>query len=189
MGTNCSCLSCTGVTTMSLQYYSESGLDDEWIASWHIESLKAGSIPYRTYGGYYVQHPVSSNFDIASSTCNQVWNSDIYTASQSAAQATTGKILTTSTGTTPVRSEYSAENNYGGSSYNCSNGYAGGSGAYPCYSDNICSGTSPSGHGRGMCQWGSQRWANNGKDYNWIVNHYYIATVNYRVCSNSNPPL
>jgi PKD repeat protein len=188
VGTNCSCLSCTGVTTMSLQYYSESGLDDEWIASWHIESLKAGSIPYRTYGGYYVQHPVSSNFDIASSTCNQVWNSDIYTASQSAAQATTGKILTTSTGTTPVRSEYSAENNYGGSSYNCSNGYAGGSGAYPCYSDNICSGTSPSGHGRGMCQWGSQRWANNGKDYNWIVNHYYIATVNYRVCSNSNPP-
>ncbi|MFW5673690.1 MAG: SpoIID/LytB domain-containing protein, partial [Rikenellaceae bacterium MAG02] len=89
VGTNCSCLSCTGVTTMSLQYYSESGLDDEWIASWHIESLKAGSIPYRTYGGYYVQHPVSSNFDIASSTCNQVWNSDIYTASQSAAQATT----------------------------------------------------------------------------------------------------
>jgi hypothetical protein len=188
VGTNCSCLSCTGVTTMSLQYYSESGLDDEWIASWHTESLKAGSLPYRTYGGYYVQHPVSSNFDIASSTCNQVWNSDIYTAAQSAAQATTGKILTTSTGTNPVRSEYSAENNYGGSSYNCSDGYAGGSGLYPCYSDNICSGKSPNGHGRGMCQRGSQRWANNGKDYNWIVNHYYIATVNYKVCSEAPPP-
>ena len=188
VGTNCSGINCTGVTTMSLQYYTESGLDDEWIASWHTESLKAGSIPYRTYGGYYVQHPVSSNYDIASSTSNQVWGSAIYTATKSAAQATTGKILTTSTGTNPVRSEYSAENNYGGSSYNCSNGYAGGSGSYPCYSDNICSGKSPSGHGRGMCQWGSQRWANNGKDYNWIVNHYYIATVNYRVCSNSNPP-
>jgi hypothetical protein len=188
VGTNCSCLSCTGVTTMSLQYYSESGLDDEWIPSWHTESLKAGSLPYRTYGGYYVQNPVNSNFDIASSTCNQVWNSDIYTAVQSAAQATTGKILTTSTGTNPVRSEYSAENNYGGSNYNCSDGYAGGSGLYPCYSDNICSGTSPSGHGRGMCQWGSQRWANSGKDYNWIVNHYYIATVNYKVCSEAPPP-
>ena len=187
VGTNCSGINCTGVTTMSLQYYTESGLDDEWIASWHTESLKAGSIPYRTYGGYYVQHPVSSNYDIASSTSNQVWGSAIYTATKSAAQATTGKILTTSTGTNPVRSEYSAENNYGGSSYNCSNGYAGGSGSYPCYSDNICSGKSPSGHGRGMCQWGSQRWANNGKDYNWIVNHYYIATVNYRVCSNAAP--
>src|SRR5690554_3134162 len=58
VGTNCSCTSCSGVSVMSLQYYSESGLDDEWISSWNIESLKAGSIPYRTYGGYYVNHPV-----------------------------------------------------------------------------------------------------------------------------------
>lgn len=29
------------------------------------------------------------------------------------------------------------------------------------------------GHGVGMCQWGAQRWARNGSDYKFILNHYY----------------
>ena len=188
VGINCSCTSCSNVTVMSLQYYSESGLDDEWISSWGVESLKAGSIPYRTYGGYYVNHPVKTNFDIASSTCNQVWGSTVYSKTQSAAQATLGKILT-SNGINPARSEYSAENNYGGTSYNCSNGFAGGSGAYSCHNDNICSGKSPAGHGRGMCQWGSQRWATTGgKTYSWIIDHYFVTTVGYSLCGGPPPP-
>lgn len=187
VGRNCNCTVCSNVTVMSLQYYSESGLDDEWISSWGIESLKAGSIPYRTYGGYYVNNPVKPNFDIASSTCNQVWGATVYTNSQSAAQTTSGKILILN-GTNPVRSEYSAENNYGGTSYNCSNGYAGGSGAYSCHSDNVCVGKSPAGHGRGMCQWGSQRWAtSNSKTYTWIINHYYTSTIGYTLCGLPAP--
>ncbi len=187
VGINCNCTTCSNVTVMSLQYYSESGLDDEWISSWGIESLKAGSIPYRTYGGYYVNHPVKPNFDIASSTCNQVWGSGVYSNSQSAAQATIGKILTAN-GVNPVRSEYSAENNYGGTSYNCSNGFAGGSGAYSCHNDNICIGKTPAGHGRGMCQWGSQRWATtSGKSYTWIIDHYYVSTVGYSLCGVAIP--
>ncbi|HZH87215.1 MAG TPA: T9SS type A sorting domain-containing protein [Brumimicrobium sp.] len=191
VGTSCSCTNCSSVAVMSLQYYSESGLDNEWISSWNSNSLKAGSIPYRTYGGYYVNNPVKPNFDIASSTCNQVWGSQVYSNTQSAAQSTSGQILT-SNGTSPARSEYSAENNRGGSlsssPYNCSNGYAGGSGAYSCYSDNICSGKTPAGHGRGMCQWGSQRWALNGKSHTWIINHYFISRVNYTLCSPPIPP-
>lgn len=188
VGTNCSCTNCSSVSVMSLQYYSESGLDDEWISSWGMESLKAGSIPYRTYGGYYVNNPVKPNFDIASSTCNQVWGSTVYTNTQNAAQTTSGQLLTTN-GTNPVRAEYSAENNYGGTSYNCSDGFAGGSGAYACHTDNICSGKTPAGHGRGMCQWGSQRWAtNSGKNYTWIINHYYVNTVGYSLCDGSTPP-
>lgn len=187
VGTSCSCTSCSSVNVMSLQYYSESGLDDEWISSWSLASLQAGSIPYRTYGGYYVNNPVKPNFDIASSTCNQVWGISVYNNTQSAAQSTSDMILT-SNGSTPNRSEYSAENNYGGTSYNCSNGYAGGSGAYTCHNDNICSGKSPAGHGRGMCQWGSQRWALNGKSFMWIINHYYVNTVGYSLCEQANPP-
>lgn len=187
VGINCNCTSCSNVSVMSLQYYSESGLDDEWISSWNIESLKAGSIPYRTYGGYYVNHPVKPNFDIASSTCNQVWGAQVYSNAQSAAQATAGKILISGS-PNPVRAEYSAENNYGGTSYNCSNNYAGGSGAYACHYDNICGGNSPAGHGRGMCQWGSQRWAaNSGKSHTWIINHYYVSTVGYSLC-DATPP-
>ncbi|MCE9539796.1 MAG: hypothetical protein K8R85_11355, partial [Bacteroidetes bacterium] len=94
VGVNCSCTNCSNVSVMSLQHYVESGLDNEWIPSWQFNSLAAGSIPYRTYGGYYVNHPVNSNFDIASSTCNQVWGATIYSNSQSAAQLTSNQILT-----------------------------------------------------------------------------------------------
>lgn len=188
VGTNCSCVNCSGVTVMSLQYYSESGLDDEWISSWQPASLQAGSLAYRSYGGWYVNNPVKINFDIASTTCNQVWGSTLYASSQNAAQLTSGLILT-SNGINPVRSEYSAENNKGGTSLNCANCNAGGSGAYACYSDNLCCGYNPAGHGRGMCQWGSQRWAQNSQTYSWIINHYYVNTVGYSLCSAvSTPP-
>src|SRR5688572_4083743 len=36
-----------------------------------------------------------------------------------------------------------------------------------------CTGRARQGHGRGLCQWGSQRWALAGKTYDWIVLHYY----------------
>jgi|GEM_PF-1286837 len=188
VGINCSCTSCSGVSVMSLQYYTESGLDNEWISSWQFNSLAAGSIPYRTYGGYYVNHPVNSNFDIASSTCNQAWGSAIYSSSQSAAQATSNEILTADN-VHPARSEYSAQNNKGGGS-NCANCFAGGSGAYSCYSDNVCCGKTPAGHGRGMCQWGTQFWAQNGQNYSWMLNHYYFATIGYSLCGGapSSPP-
>lgn len=187
VGTGCSCTSCSGVDVMSLQYYSESGIDDEWISSWQFESLAAGSVPYRSYGGWYVNNPVNVNFDIASSTCNQVWGSAVYTNAQSAAQATVGQIVTAN-GMDPARSEYSAENNQGGTSFNCSDCNAGGSGAYSCFSDNQCCGQSPAGHGRGMCQWGTQYWAQNGKNSQWIIDHYYIATIGYSICGSSVPP-
>ncbi len=41
-------------------------------------------------------------------------------------------------------------------------------------SDPVDAGTTFNGHGRGICQWGTQRWAiNQAKDWTWIVNHYY----------------
>jgi len=187
VGTSCSCTSCSNVSVMSLQYYSESGLDDEWISSWQYESLAAGSIPYRTYGGWYVNNPVNANYDIANTTCNQVWGGTVYANPQSAAQSTSGDMLTAD-GVNPARSEYSAQNNYGGTSYNCSDCNAGGSGVYACYSDNVCCGYSPAGHGRGMCQWGSQYWAQGGQNHQWMINHYYIAQAGYSLCSSLNNP-
>jgi uncharacterized membrane protein len=41
-------------------------------------------------------------------------------------------------------------------------------------SDSVDAGQAFNGHGRGMCQWGTQRWSvNQAKDYIWITNHYY----------------
>jgi peptidoglycan hydrolase-like amidase len=68
------------------------------------------------------------------------------------------------------QAEHAAESNNGA----CANGFTGSPAAgWPCMSDSTCSGSSYTGHGRGMCQWGTQRWASShGKSWVWIVNHY-----------------
>ncbi len=167
VGINCSCNSCSSVRVMSLESYVQSGLNDEWIASWRSNSLKAGAVGYRSYGAYYVLHPVSSRYDISNTTCRQVWDSDVATSAKNAAIATAGEVLLK--GGNIFRSEYSAENNNAG----CGDGYSGTGSSWPCISDPRDKGRAKFGHGRGMCQWGSQRWSSD-KDYLWILNHYYV---------------
>ncbi|MFN8316116.1 MAG: PKD domain-containing protein, partial [Chitinophagales bacterium] len=168
VGTSCSCTSCSSVVVKTVDDYVGSGLDDEWISSWNTESLKAGAVAYRSYGAYYASNPVSGSFDIASTTCNQVWGAATASSCVNAATATSGEVL--SNGTSTARSEYAAEQNSG----LCGNGYVGGSGGWPCNSDAVCSGTTYNGHSRGCCQWGTQRWAiNQSKTYSWILDHYY----------------
>ena len=168
VGVSCSCTTCSSVEVMSLEEYAQSGLDDEWISGWGTASLQAGAVAYRTYGAWYVLHPVKSNFDIASTTCNQAWEADKYTSTINAAKATAGIVLIKSGAI--FRAEYSAENNNSG----CGNGYCGTgtTSGWPCISDARCAGYAKNGHGRGMCQWGSSRWASD-KTYTWILNHYY----------------
>jgi N-acetyl-anhydromuramyl-L-alanine amidase AmpD len=168
VGTSCSCTSCSSVKVMSLEAYVQSGLDNEWISSWKAASLRAGAVAYRSYGAWYVRNPVKSNFDIASSTCNQAWGSETATTTVNAAKATAGIVLIKSGKI--FRSEYSAENNNAG----CGNGKSGTgtSSGWPCISDARCAGRAKNGHGRGMCQWGSSFWASD-KTYSWILDHYY----------------
>jgi hypothetical protein len=59
----------------------------------------------------------------------------------------------------PVFAEYSAEN---------------GNPTATGISDSVCAGYTRQGHGRGTCQWGSQRWASQaGRSHTWILEHYY----------------
>ncbi|MEN3043817.1 MAG: SpoIID/LytB domain-containing protein [Candidatus Hydrothermales bacterium] len=169
VGKPCSCWTCYNVVVMSLEYYVSSGLDDEWIASWGQHTLRAGAIPYRSYGTYYVINPYSPNYDICDNTCCQVWDgNDIYASCTLAAYITNGILLEKNSNY--ARSEYSAENNNCG----CGDGYSGTGTTWPCIEDPVCAGTSCYGHGRGMCQWGSRRWAyNQGRLWKWIINHYY----------------
>lgn len=168
LGTSCSCTSCSSVVTLSRGTYVKRGLNDEWIASWNADSLRAGSVAYRSYGCWYTLHPISSSYDICNSTCCQVNDSDTNTATDNAVDFTSGEVLAKSGAT--YRAEYAAENNNGA----CADGETGDpANNWPCMSDLVCKGTSFNGHGRGMCQWGSQRHAVNGKSYTWILNHYY----------------
>jgi len=75
------------------------------------------------------------------------------TNTNNAVDNTYRNILTNTAGV--VRCEYSAENNNKG----CGNGYSGTGSSWPCIYDPVCLNASPNGHGRGLCQWGTVRWA------------------------------
>lgn len=169
--------SCTVFTVYTLDAYVRFGLDDEWIASWNANSLKAGAIAFRSYGAYHVNHPINAaNYDICNTTSCQVCDpSDSATSTNNATNQTTGSVVVNSTSTDILFAEYSAENNLGG----CADGFTGNNGTWPCLSDPVDAGQAFFGHGRGMCQWGSQRWSiNQGKDFVWIVEHYYNGNGN-----------
>ena len=179
VGFNCSCATCSSVEVFSLETYVKRGLNDEWIASWEDESLRAGAVAYRSYGAWHTIFPRTANYDICSTTCCQVNDPDTSSKANLAVDATRGILLVRDG--LPFRSEYSAENNNLLGDRSCSNvdrscgdGFAGSPNAFwPGLHDPVCRGHSCFGHGRGMCQWGTQRWAMEGRDWRWIVNHYY----------------
>lgn len=180
VGSSCpTATTCTVFTVYTLETYVRNGLDDEWIASWNANSLKAGAIAYRSYGAYHVYHPrVPANYDICNTTSCQVNDpADNFAASNSATLQTAGSLVVNASATDVLFSEYSAENNL---APGCPDGSTGRpEHNWPCLADPVDVGTTYFGHGRGMCQWGSQRWSiNQGKDFVWIVNHYYNANGN-----------
>jgi len=178
VGYSCSCTACSTVEVMSLETYVKRGLPREWIASWRAHSLRAGAIAYRSYGSWYVYHPLRANYDICNTTCCQVNSTSTSASTNSAVEYTAGILLQRSGSV--FRAEYSAENNNlcgtgcSNSSCTCGDGNAGSPGAsWPCVSEPYDAGHACAGHGRGMCQWGTQRGALLGQLWNWIEDHYY----------------
>ena len=181
VGFDCSnATNCARVEIFTVETYVKRGLNDEWIASWHPDSLRAGAVAYRSYGAYHVAHPRTATYDICSTTSCQVNDADTSLNTDMAADVTRGAVLVRNGEI--FRSEYSAElNNLQGArsctniDRTCGDGFAGSPAAqWPCLPDPLCTGDSCFGHGRGMCQWGTQRWATTyGYDWRWIVNHYY----------------
>lgn len=176
---------CSNVCTLSLETYVRRGLDSEWIASWNTQSLRAGSIAYRSYGAWRVANPIRAQFDICSSACCQV-NDAGTSSSTDAAVARTPGILLSRDGSTVFSAEYSAENNSwddpndglscSNEDLSCGNGKVGSPAAgWPCLADAVALNHGCFGHGRGMSQWGTQRWAINvtPQRWKWIVDHYY----------------
>lgn len=183
--TSCCTGSCNFTCVLPLETYVRRGLDSEWIASWNTQSLRAGSLAYRSYGAWRVAHPINANFDICSSACCQVNDAGTHSSTDNAIARTPGLMLTRN-GSEAASSEYSAENNSwddpndGLSCSNvdlsCGDGYAGSpSTGWPCLPDSVGAGHGCFGHGRGMSQWGTQRWAIHASAprWPWIVDHYY----------------
>lgn len=177
----------------TMEEYVRHSLPSEWIASWGsytggINSLKAGAVAIRTYAIGFVNSPSASTYDICATTSCQVYNPDFTDIrTTTAVDQTPHYVMVSSSGNiTRGLTEYSAENNSLG--FSCGDGFTAPSGG--CLSDPICAGETRFGHGRGMCQWGTVRWAtaltfpnrsSSGnmatgfprQDWIWILEHYY----------------
>jgi hypothetical protein len=180
VGFTCACTTCSTVEVMSMETYVRRGLKAEWISSWTQHSLRSGAIAYRSYGAYYVSHPMRADYDICSTACCQVNTPGTVASTDNAVAHTPGIML--QAGGQIFRAEYSAENNNNGCggpscsnrSCTCGNGNAGSpSTNWPCVVEPWDLNTACSGHGRGMCQWGTQRVSLQGQLWNWIEDHYY----------------
>ena len=160
VGRNCPTrTTCTSVEVYTVDTYCKHVLPAEWYSCWGnvaggMDSLKAGAVAVRSYGVSFVYAPATQTYDICDSTSCQVFGNATTTNANIGVDQTSGYVLLTGTPSI-ARSEYSAENNNNG----CGDGWAGTGSSWPCIADPICTGFADNGHGRGLCQWGSARWA------------------------------
>ncbi len=188
VGRNCSSgSSCSSVAVYSLDTYVKYVLPAEWYSCWGalsngMNSLMAGAVAIRSYGIYYVRNPLDVyHYDICDTTSCQVVGNVQSTLANIAVDQTSGYVLANDSNTV-IKSEYAAENNNKG----CGDCYTG-----TCIYDPVCCGATNNGHGRGLCQYGSTRWATDtfittkapctagaflgygNKDWVDILKHYY----------------
>lgn len=180
--TRCCTGDCPHACTFSLEEYVRRGLPKEWIASWQQHSLRAGAVAYRSYGAWHVFNPPAlSAYDLCSSACCQVNEPGTHANTNQAVATTPGILLARDGGV--FRSEYSAENNSllgdmacSNNDLSCGNGFAGSPAAdWPCLDDPVGLDQACFGHGRGMSQWGTQRWSltPHHRSWKWQLDHYY----------------
>src|SRR5688572_21931077 len=153
-GLDGSSASCSGrVDVIPLETYVKGVLPHEWIRSWHSESLRSGAIAIRTYAANWISRGGKySCADLDDTTASQVYKDERFAVTNAAVDATANTFVMKNG--QPVFAEYSAE-----AGHPTANGI----------SDSPCAGKARYGHGRGACQWGTQRWANTqGKNHTWI---------------------
>ena len=197
--TNIRVLRQDGVTIdyISLQTYCQRSLPSEWIASWGstgpgnsgTNSLLAGAVAIRTYAIGFINNPSSAAYDICGTTSCQAYINTASDSRTTAAVNATANYVMIQPGATRIGfklTEYSAENNSLG--FSCGDGFT--QPASGCLADPVCTGEARFGHGRGMCQWGTARWASGRRMQNrvtgdsvtnglplqnwvWLCEHYY----------------
>ena len=197
VGTSCSCHSCTGtVDVVSFETYVKRVLPQEWINCWGsqaggMNALQAGAVAIRSYTIPRIANTMSSHgggtYDICNNSCCQTYGTSQFTNTNNAVDNTTSYVLVTS-GVIQF-SEYAAEHN---NHLTCGNGMKGnGTGSWPCTSDAPCAGQSFNGHGRGMCQNGSARWATGlnlvNSSCTWLSSHGYGTKTWQQILSHYYP--
>ncbi len=164
---------------VTMTYYVRCVLPSEWIPSWGATTggsncLNAGAVATRCYAIAKLNAASgTSTYDICDTTSCQVYNPvNINSRTDTAANYTDNWVVLS--GLVILSTEYSAQNNSLG--FSCGDGWSQPTGG--CLFDPVCAGTTRSGHGRGLCQWGSYYWSKGTagyplRDWQWIVRHYY----------------
>ena len=167
------------INYVTMTYYARCVLPSEWIASWGstsggTNSLNAGAVALRCYAIAKFNAALgTSAYDICGTNTCQVYNpAKIDSRTDTAVYFTDNWVVLS--GTNIPSTEYSAQNNSLG--FTCGDGWTQPTGG--CIFDPVCAGKTRSGHGRGMCQWGSYYWSIGTagyplRDWKWIVQHYY----------------
>jgi len=150
--------SCTGrVDELGLEDYVAGVIPAEWMAGWEPAALEAGAIAARTYASFWVAAGGKyACADVDDTTWTQVYRDARDERTDAAVARTEGAVVRRNGSL--VFAEYSAEN--------------GSPTAFGVH-DTPCAGKRVNGHGRGVCQWGTQRWALRGETPDWMMAHYY----------------
>jgi len=150
--------SCDGrVDELGLEAYVSGVVPSEWMAGWEPAALQAGAIAARTYASFWVA--IGGKYrcaDVDDTTWTQVYREKRDDRTDAAVRQTEGAVVRRNGSL--VFAEYSAEN--------------GSPTAFGVH-DATCIGRKVNGHGRGVCQWGTQRWATQQKTAEWMMQHYY----------------
>lgn len=155
--------SCDGrIDVIDFDEYVRGVLPHEWIASWHEQSLRTGALAIRTYAWNWIRRGGKYDCaDLDDTARSQVYGEERNARATAAVDDTLGEAITVDG--MLVSGEYSAEN---------------GDPTATGVGEPLCTGRELRGHGRGVCQWGSQRWADQrGQDYRWIATHYYPSSI------------
>lgn len=157
----------------------------EMPASWPAEALKAQAVSARTYAWWFVLRHTAWDFDVTDWTEYQVMGPNTYPATNAAVEATTGQYL--AYGEDVILAEYSAQN---GSPTLPRGSVSNPDPSFPylrSVDDPVCFGEVRNGHGRGMSQVGSRRWAAwYGWNYAQMLLHYYTG-VTLQLPANVSP--
>jgi hypothetical protein len=153
------------VTVIPFEEYVARVLPAEVYTSWPEATLQAQAIAVRTYAWRKIAlAPPGADYDVSDWTNDQAMCDRRYPRTDAAAAATAGRYLAYADEI--ILAQYSAEN-----------GHPTADGGLPYLKpvlDPVSLGQARRGHGRGMSQWGAQRWASR---YGWnatqILAHYY----------------
>ncbi len=152
-------------TTVDFDFYVKHVLPQEWGPSWATSSLRAGAMAVKEYGWYWVN--VGGKWtpwygaDVDNSTNDQVYNPNVpYSKTDKAVDDT-------------------AANGW----------YQNGKIFQSYHRRGTYSATSTCGFSNCMSQYGSKYWADQGKDYQWILNYYYEPDPTYFTIKPQSPKL